>query len=363
MIIRDSLFSPDPWGHGGCKRTAQISEILAEHQIESRFLDEVATLKDHGKIRTLLQGMVFLSRFPFRVRQRMALLEKFGRDCGYGAFFRNLPQQSVLLWENNHSFRSNLPFLARQAGLPVVAVPHNLESLVPTQRSFLSNRIAPHWTEEELRCLAACDQVFVISREEQWFLRLHGVPAEFLPYHPPLALAPYFSQIRAARAAASEKKGILMLGTANNAPTFQGMADRIRFFRKQPRDGITLHVVGSNTEMLAGEVGSSSNILIHGRIGSELLKALLVEVKAVLIHQAPTSGALTRIPEMLSAGIPVFADTNSARSWSGMDGLYCYENDEELEFLLQGEFPAPSQVAKPIAHERRFAESVRSYLV
>lgn len=362
MIIRDSLFIPDPWGHGGCKRTAQISEILRDNLIDAVFLNEIVSLKDPGKIRALLNSIVFLNKFPLRVKPALSLLYKYGREYSYSNFFKSLDTPSVILWENNHSFRSNIPFLARQVGLPVIAIPHNLESLVPTQKSFLTNRISPQWFDEELSCLACCDRVFVISREEQWLLRLHGIAAEFLPYFPPLTLAHLFSQIRAAREGTTEKKGLLMLGSASNPPTMQGMADRIRFFKKHCDLNVILHVAGSDTEKLKGEAGSAANIIIHGKIEQETLRQLLIQIKAVIVHQFPTSGALTRIPEMICAGVPVIADINSSRTWSGMNGLYTYEDDEEFKLLLNSQFPVPPIPPKPASHERRFVAAVRNYV-
>ena len=73
---------------------------------------------------------------------------------------------------------------------------------------------------------------------------------------------------------------------------------------------------------------------------------MLIEVDGIIIYQPPTTGALTRIPEMLLAGIPVYANFDAARNYFNVDGVIQYHSFEELLNVLS--MPAPSS---PIGYE------------
>ena len=68
--------------------------------------------------------------------------------------------------------------------------------------------------------------------------------------------------------------------------------------------------------------------------------------------------SLTKIPEMLAAGIPVIANRIAARSASHFSGVYIYDSLEELHDLLNkqfGEITIPS-LSKNV--EARFVRAI-----
>jgi hypothetical protein len=77
---------------------------------------------------------------------------------------------------------------------------------------------------------------------------------------------------------------------------------------------------------------------------------------AVLIYQEAGVGALTRIPEMLIAGILVIANSNTCRSAYNYDGIYCYDDDYELIKLMESELGLPEILPRPVEAERRFID-------
>ena len=77
-----------------------------------------------------------------------------------------------------------MPLLAKKYGKTIIAMPHNLESLVPEQISTISLKKTPLWFNEEIKYLSFCDLVFCISKEDTCLLNLFGISAFYLPYYP-----------------------------------------------------------------------------------------------------------------------------------------------------------------------------------
>jgi hypothetical protein len=96
-----------------------------------------------------------------------------------------------------------------------------------------------------------------------------------------------------------------------------------------------------------------------GSIGDDQLEKLLLEVDMILIHQPPTTGALTKIPEMLIAGIPVLANFSSARNYYNTNGLFIYDNDITFyEILNSYKVSIPDLPEKPIIEKQLFINKV-----
>ena len=84
------------------------------------------------------------------------------------------------------------------------------------------------------------------------------------------------------------------------------------------------------------------------------LDGILTRAVACICYQKIGAGALTRICEMLIAGLPVIANNQAVRSYYGMkgiveiQGLDDLENGLECAESLEGEIPVP---AKPESHD------------
>jgi hypothetical protein len=361
MIVRHSVYNTNPWGDGGARRTAQLTELLARITTKAPFLELPTPVGRFTGAALFVREIGFLKRSGLPLRLRSELISTLGQNMpSFRKQLAGLPPGSVLIWDGTQSRFAYIPFLAREAGVKVIGLPHNLESLVPESHSFFTGSPAPNWLAEEIQSLAACDAVFTISREDQWLLRLHGIPAGYLPYHPPSEVEDFLQKICLDRQNAISDSEILLLGTAANPPTHAGMLDCLKFFTKNRHLFKRLHVVGYGTELLQNLVEQIDGVTLYGAVSNNFLRDLLLKVRAAVVHQSPTSGALTRISELLLAGVPVLADTNASRNFFNIPGVHIYENNTQLAELLVGTLPGNGSPARPATFERLFLERIQS---
>jgi glycosyltransferase involved in cell wall biosynthesis len=345
-ILRCSKFEPLLHGHGGHRRTAQITELLHTANLEIQEIEHISSTP----VQRYLFGLQFLAKY----RPRCHLSRPTISGCGqqYLNCLRAVEHYSghkIMLWEMTFSY---VPlYVAKNLGFRLIALPHNLESFVPDFIDPLTGKSLPSSFENEINHLAQADRIFCISREEQWLLKLRGVAADYLPYYPPQPILENLAFIREQRQT-SEKQRFLILGTAKNPPTLAGMEEQLQWLEQLCFDA-PVDVAGYGTEKLTGW-GDRFNVL--GSVEPEKLEHLLIHAKAILVHQRAGVGALTRIPEMLIAGIPVIASSNACRSVFGTPGLYCYDSKSELQEWLNQELPLPPIFPRPAPAEQRFIE-------
>jgi glycosyltransferase involved in cell wall biosynthesis len=108
------------------------------------------------------------------------------------------------------------------------------------------------------------------------------------------------------------------------------------------------------SEKLINELELSSEFKIIGSLSNRDLLDVMSETTAVLIHQRYGLGSLTKIPEMLIAGIPVIANNIAARSYYDYNGIHIYNNIQELAQLMSQTFLVPEVPLPPLQDEKRF---------
>jgi hypothetical protein len=180
----------------------------------------------------------------------------------------------------------------------------------------------------ELDALSSCGLVITISREETFLLRNLGIPCLFFPYYPTEAVRSRLLRVRERRRSTT-KNGVLLLGSAVNPQNSKGMARVLDFWGKSflPPESGRLIVAGFGTEASPSLAGRRPGVEFLGSLADADLDDLLSRVRSCLCYQENGSGALTRICEMLIAGVPVLANGHAARSyhhWPGViefDGL------------------------------------------
>jgi hypothetical protein len=233
--------------------------------------------------------------------------------------------------------------------------------LVPGQRSGITNRKSPDWFIEEIKIFKKCDKVFAISIEDTLLFRQFGVNAFYLPYYPDERRYNYLLSIRTARTKKAQssvmRKKVLMLGSAINLPTRMGMLDRIQFIEENGLNFFDLIVAGYGTEQLK-KTAKDSNIKVIGELTEKGLSEILINIDVLIVHQPPTSGALTRIIEMLIAGVPVLSNFDGARSYYNVNGVYVYMDNDQLMRLLKSDLPVPLLPQKPEKEILFFKETV-----
>jgi hypothetical protein len=361
-VLRHSHFPSDPWGDGGSKRTAQITEILEVAGIGQEFYDPDLTQIFEKKF-AALEGIRLLQQHNIKSKLTRTALTQLGfnyykREKTFAEYAVN---HKLLLWESNRQQNFLMSYAARDNGLNVIGLPHNLESLVRGQFSEFTGKAAPYWLEEELQSLSQCQAIFTISREEQYLLKLFGLHAGFLPYYPPAPVRNYLLEIREKReAGASKRNRIFLMGTAGNKPTFDGMLDRIRFFHQEVKEAdAELHVAGYLTENLASHLPADARIQLHGSISNEFMAQQLTDCRFCWIHQNISTGSLTKIPELMMAGVPLLINSDAARNFHNIRGVRVYEDDADCLQAMKEEFDIPTAPVRPLVFERMFLDSLR----
>lgn len=354
QLVCNTKFKLDPFSDGGSKRSVQIREVLERNGIP--YVDDTFVLPKHVPkvqlVKWVLRAVAFIRlHYP---KKAVKSLSRYIRLVKYYAL--RIPivldkykdQNVVFLWENTND--RDMLYLLKATGHQVIGMPHNIESLV--QGKSVKTLGA------EVENLRNCDVVFTISKEETWLLRLLGLNAHYLPYYPPQVVESFLLSIRQEREPRVSKssKVFALLGSATNVPTRSGMQALVDFAATRDLP-FKLIVAGYGTESL--KPVSNPQIVFQGTLSNEDLEKLLIGIDGIVIYQPPTTGALTRIPEMLLAGIPVFANFDASRNYFGVTGIKQYNTFDELFEMLKTQVVALSiEFAKDESAERVFSNAI-----
>lgn len=339
-IIRHSRFVSNPFGDGGAKRSAQIEELLEKAGVGYSnvefVLPQVGAFSQ--RIRWLILGFRFVAcHFSLKEIRSLSNGMKMAKYFGLRIpLFEKYANKDVLfLNEDTTSGSYGYPYLARNIGKKMIAVPHNIESLCYTGADLQSGKPALGWFYEDIERLKSCDAVFCISKEETWLLQIYGINVHYLPYYPPKAAEEYLLNIREKRQERIPNRipRFLVLGSAENLPTRFGMIEVLEFLGSHEKLPFEVHVAGYKTEELKRV--AHPRIVYHGTLSKRALEQQLMETDALVINQAATSGALTRIVEHLIAGIPVMASFGAARDYFYSKDVHVfYSMDELMEMMV-----------------------------
>lgn len=346
-------------GHGGNRRAQQLHDLLA-----AAGLTTAVPLPVRDTIPGGLRHANWSAVSAFAQSARLGPLRRVRAAAGFARNFgdwrRGLaqhPDARVLVSEDIE----NAPLLraAKAAGLRLVLLPQNIESLRLGAREPRTGHVFPRSLEYEIDHLALADRVFAISREEQWLLRLRAIDAAYLPFFPDPLQRERWLALRQRRSPPYDR--FVALGSAVNPPTRAGMKDLLTWLRSAATGGAEpIHVIGYGTESLRELAGG--RIVIHGGVDDSVLEEHLLRARGVILHQQAAIGALIRVSEMLLAGIPVLASAIAARSTSHYGGISIYESFSELASLLGGEsWAAPPIPSPPAKFEREFVETVSKW--
>jgi hypothetical protein len=186
----------------------------------------------------------------------------------------------------------------------------------------------------ELNLLSKCDLVVTISTEETWLLRNFGMDPVYLPYFPLKPIADRLETVRNNRQY-SKKNGFLLLGTVYNLPTLEGMKRVISAIidNNIPLDEKFI-IAGYGTDQLLGSL-SDDRIEVRGEVTDAELYELLATAKGCIVYQETGSGALTKIPELLTAGVPVVINSHAARSFHNLPGIFEFTGFDQLALQLE----------------------------
>lgn len=357
-LLRSSAHARPQWRQcGGGRRSAQIEEILTRggHRWEDEFVTKLPSRLD------LLRAWWHLTTTEPRIRisADRNLIRYLSGD--YLHYFRHLSRPDaprVMLVEECVDYARLRA--ARDAGTGLIGLPHNLEVWQQdTPRDFYSGEGLPHSVHREAVFTSLCDVVFCISREEQWLLANYGANADFLPYHPPADELVRLQTIRTARTSAPpDGMEFFAIAACSNRKNREGMIALAETVAGMPADpDFHLHVGGFGSQDLQ-PLFPAGRCTFHGEMEPTQVDALMRRCKGAIVYQRTGVGALTRIPELLCAGIPVLANPHAARSATHMAGVHLFHNGPDLLEQARSPLPLPPMPEPDRAAEQRLLDWV-----
>lgn len=345
-ILKHSHFSADPFGHGGSKRTAQINGLLTDAGIVFSEADFETGAITKNKALFYLRGLIHNRDITIPLKNNYAT----GRYLRIFEDFVDREQPDLFLLEATSEYYLLLAEVLVKNNVPVIGLPHNLESLASGSKNIFSHKRAPFWLFDELNYLRLCQKNFTISSEESWLLSCTGLAAEHLPYYPARQAEEFLLNIRERKRHTEKKENgrvsVLLLGTFYNKPTADGYIELIQAIKKYA--DLEIIVAGHGSEQLKA-IFSAKNVRVLGAVSNDRLAELIISCDYAVIQQQPSSGALTRIPELLLAGIPVLANEHAARSSSGLKGIKVYRSYPQLLEQLYSPLPSVPVIERPVA--------------
>jgi len=215
----------------------------------------------------------------------------------------------------------------------------------------------------EVENLRLADAVFCISREEQWLLANLGIRAAYLPYFPDTERERTLLQERAARGGrvGSARQEFLICATRGNTDIVDSFREQVDWIQRAfPENGPEFHVTGHQTEAVR-DIWSDSRFVFHGTCPEEEFISIKRRCCAICLHSQKGLGAMTRVPDMLLAGLPVIANATAARSFLNLDGVHLYDTQREFRELLQADFPMPAAPQRPVELGAEFLDCLRGF--
>ncbi len=232
----------------------------------------------------------------------------------------------------DHSVFDQVRVANTALSIPTVIASQNFESLDVSRFTFdsrVSVQRAGVDFANELSSLAQFDERFAISKVEASALTGVGLSCKLYPYVPRGQVRETLVASAAMRKTTSIRRGLFVLiGSAFHAPTRRSME---WFVQHAVQDGLPrgVHIVvaGSNVGELLADRVTVPQLEVRGRLSTVELTALLVASNAALVPQRMGFGALTRLPELACAGVPVVTFPHAAYALDVPPGVQVLEDD------------------------------------
>lgn len=326
-------------GGGGEKRVHQIYTLFSKH-VE---LEVVAAPSEDIYTETLTDSSKYAKPQQQYLLNRQPLLywsETYQNQClklhsiaqYWADHINNYQLGDFVIVDDPIYFTPLIDFLTQQ-NIPVIACLHNIESLVPHQ---VKKDYKVGFFEKELAYIKKCSAVLTISKEDELLLNNFDVKhAIYLPYTPSELVRSQLLAIRAQRKE-TQKKGLLYLGHMGNYPTKEGaLAIGNHFINLETSLGTSnqLIIAGFGAEVLKESLGSAV-INIQSDLSDTALATLLSTVKACICYQNQATGALTKIPELLIAGVPILGNSTALRNFHDLEGTLTFSNFDAISSLI-----------------------------
>lgn len=344
-------FEPTVKGGGGVRRFSQVHNAL--QPVFNYALETTRRPIERWQVDKKWFGL-FCAWLRFRYKilsywkeeYRQYAMQNFRYGAEWAERYRDRFGNLECLFVDDPVYFSRLIDAACSDGrMPIVAFNHNIESLSVEQ--VKEGKVLP-LLAYELDQLRKCDLCITISREETFILQNLGIRAHYFPYYPPRSIENRMLSIRKKRKG-TKKKNLLFVGTVNNRPTGVGLIKLIEAWREHglADAGQTLLIAGYGTDKYKSYAEEAEGIVFLGQIDDETLDVLLETILATVVYQETGSGALTKIQEMLIAGVPMLANTHAIRSYDNIEGIFEFGRLEQIRELMDAERLANVEIAIP----------------
>jgi hypothetical protein len=360
-IMLISSGPPDLSYGGGARRTHQLL-----HELRSQFGDDAVVHLQREEIvplsKSLLQRLSRkVKRARARIRDRLENPFQIFLEHGYGQnrhihhlqkryleLLAKFPRTRVCIVE--HLEFAPLAVLNTFHGIRTFLAPWGLSSMllnlpyfVPaleaargrrdTARERLQVRAAFTHLANELLTYAAAERSWFLSKVETGLVHAAGLSASYLPYYPVGKSVDILAKIRAQRDTQHIKTGLFVVN-GNNIDQNRMSLDV--FIKRLSAEGLPsgakIVIVGTDRRPASLEAANQPGIIFKGYLPQNEFDALMAKANAVLVPQSCGFGCLTRVPDMLCAGIPVIADTMVADATGKLPGAI-YVAEEEGGWL------------------------------
>lgn len=338
-IVYFSRFNNNPNLNGGDKRAAQLCDALSWSQFDFRSMTDMSLPYSEKVSRILTAPSGFFQEKLSALYKQYITFRKYSKwsDAyrSYIVYLHTLSNVFVksllydrpdLLLIDDPVFLAPVVKYAKNNNIPLVAFCHNIETLSREQVTYEFQR---EMFQYELELIAQCDLVVTISKEETFLLRNLGMNPIYFPYFPLNKTLDCFQQVRKNRKE-SLKSDFLLLGTVYNLPTLDGMRKVIAAISSNNilhQDRLIIAGYGTKNNI---PQTNEPNIEVRGDLSDVELYQLLTTIKGCIVYQDTGSGALTKIPELLVAGVPVIINSHAARSHYNLPGIFEFESLDGL---------------------------------
>ncbi len=249
-------------------------------------------------------------------------------------------------------------------GIPTISAFQNLEALDAS--SFDWRRRAAVYKVmtdlgNELRLMARCADRLTISKVEAGFVGGFGLECQYYPYLPVGAIRENLYATRQRRTARSVEPGlIVLLGSAQHGVTGESMKwfARAAVERGLP-SGVRVVAAGGDTDKLLPPGTHVRGLELRGWLQQADLDALLASAAAAVIPQRLGFGALTRLPELACAGLPVITFSHPSHALNPPPGLRTVAQDWKELCAAMSDTRGPPIPVSAEAYERWEAEQPR----
>ena len=267
-------------------------------------------------------------------------------------------EPKLILWEATLAIPT-LPSKILNLNIPIIALPHNIESLVFKQKTFFSPTNSPKYLKNELQQLMMCDYIFVASKFDYHSFDDYPQKLKIFHYSPPNV--DFFEKIRKARLSTS-KDFFLILGSVTNPPTYFGI-DEMLVYLTTALISEPVMVAGNGTEKYNALLRECKNFTTLGFVNLSKLTYLLSNCKAIIINHPSSSGLINRLIECRISGVPIVGNRNYFKDYENNEGFYLFDNFSDLKKILkQSNFISPIKPENNKIEEKSFIETIKLFL-